>query len=116
MVQQSKDPEVQLAIYTDELLRELTNASQRFIRILSEAKAGSRSADILSWEIETLRSLAELARRGLSNTSCGSKLCILDGINTVCAKWIEVGFSDEFLRAITIRNWTRIDMPSVAVN
>jgi hypothetical protein len=117
----ANEPEAQLAMRIDAHLCHLKRAAARFITLLSKAQDRASRDDPLQavkmrWDLQILRSLADLAEGGLATSSAATKLITLDGIDKICTSWIEAGFSDEFLRAAKIQDWTRFEMPSDAVN
>jgi hypothetical protein len=88
----------------DEDFRGTRRSSNHFIEILSEEMDRASSPEAVAWEIEMLRWVAEIAERGLSTRSAKTKRGILSGLNKICSDRIERGLSEEFARAIMIRN------------
>jgi hypothetical protein len=106
-----EDPEVQLLPCADTRFREMISSTQRCIAILSKTKVRASETEMVAREIETLRYLADLAQRALSNPCAFSKVIDIEAIQYACDEWIKRGFSTAFLRAVTVKSWMRMDMP-----
>ena len=109
MASSRKDPELQLKLILDAQFRQLLRATQRCVAILLATTPQALSVDKVLRDIKNLRSLADYAQLGLSEVTL--KGTYLEIIEEDFAEWLKGGFSDEFLRAITIQSLTLPDMP-----